>query len=96
MLATSGRRPRYGTVPERERAIGFGSFTYDFIKLANDLDYDLDSERMQLVEEYGFECVGRPVLKLHDGVGGEISEQNGAIKMTDINNQDQSDKYRTY
>ena len=69
---------------ERERAIGFGSFTYDFIKLANDLDYALDEERMQLTEEYGFTCVGRPVLKIHDGIGGEISEANGTYKMINI------------
>ena len=37
---------------ERERAIGFGSITYDFGSFANDLDYDLDSERMLLLEKY--------------------------------------------
>ena len=68
----------------RERAIGFGSFSMDFGGFANDLDYSLDQERMLLVENYGFEAMGRPVLKLHDGVGGEISEQDGAIKMINI------------
>lgn len=68
----------------RERAIGFGSINYDFEKFANDLDYGLDSERMNKLAEYGFGYMGRPVLKLHDGVGGEISELNGALKMINI------------
>lgn len=69
---------------ERERAVGFGSIAYDFEKFANDLDLALDGERMQKVGEYGFGYMGRPVVKIHDGVGGEISEQNGAIKMINI------------
>ena len=69
---------------ERERAVGFGSIAYDFIKFANDLDLSLDEERMRLVEAYGFEVMGRPVLKLHDGEGGEISEENGAIRMQNV------------
>lgn len=69
---------------ERERAIGFGSICYDFIKFANDLDYALDKERMALVDKYGFGYMGRPVLKLHDGQGGEISEEGGAVKMVDV------------
>ena len=69
---------------ERERAIGFGSFACDFGSFANDLDYGLDKERMQLVEKYGIESMGRAVLKLHAGVGGEISEDNERVKMTNI------------
>lgn len=69
---------------ERERAIGFGSICYDFVKFANDLDYDHDRERMELVEKYGFGYMGRPVLKLHDGEGGEISEKQGQIKLSNI------------
>ena len=69
---------------ERERAIGFGSICYDFVKFANDLDYDLDRERVELCERYGFEFMGRPVLKLHDGVGGEITEKQGAVVMQNI------------
>jgi len=68
---------------ERERAIGFGSFAYDFGSFANDLDYALDEERIQLLEKYGIAPMGRGVVK-HGG--GEISEQNGAVKMTNINN----------
>ena len=85
MLSKSSGRPRYGAILDRERAIGFGSFTYDFTGFGDDLDYGLDSERMQLAEAYGFTCVGRPVLK-YMADSGEISEQNGAIKMTNINN----------
>jgi len=69
---------------ERERAIGFGSITYDFGSFANDLDYNLDEERMKLLDKYGIACVGRPVLKLHNGVGGEISEDNEKYKMINI------------
>lgn len=76
--------PEFERFLERGRAIGFGSFTYDFGKFANDLDYDLDSERMKLTEAYGFACMGRPVLKLHDGDNGEISELNGTLKMTGV------------
>ena len=75
--------PEMARFQTRERAIGFGSITYDFGVFGNDLDYGLDSERMQMLATYGFTHVGRPVLK----VGcSEISEQNGTIKMTDINN----------
>ena len=70
----------------RERAIGFGSFTYDFGSFGNDLDYSLDKERMQLVEKYGIEPMGREVAGMHGGVGGEISEENGKIKMINIKN----------
>ena len=69
---------------ERERAIGFGSFACDFGSFANDLDYALDKERMQLVEKYGIEPMGRGVLKLHNGVNGEISEENESLKMTNV------------
>ncbi len=69
---------------QREQQIGFGSITYDFGSFANDLDYDLDKERMDILEKYGIECVGRPVLKLHNGINGEISEQDGSIKMYNI------------
>ncbi len=69
---------------QREQQIGFGSIAYDFGSFANDLDYDLDRERMELLEKYGIECVGRPVLKLHSGVNGEISEQDGSIKMNNV------------
>ncbi len=69
---------------ERERAIGFGSFACDFGSFANDLDYALDKERMQLVEKYRIEPMGRGVLKLHNGIGGEISEENGKIKMINV------------
>lgn len=68
----------------RERAIGFGSFAMDFGSFANDLDYSLDQERMQLVEKYGIEAMGRPVLMLHGGIDGEISEENGVLKMINI------------
>ena len=67
---------------ERERAIGFGSINYDFGTFGSDLDYGLDSERMQLIEEYGFGYMGRPVLQ--HGCS-EISEANGLYKMTNIN-----------
>ena len=42
----------------RERAIGFGSINYDFGSFGNDLDYGLDSERMQMLEAYGFDSCG--------------------------------------
>ena len=76
--------PQFARFLERERAIGFGSFTYDFEKFANDLDYGLDSERMQMTEAYGITCVGRPVLSVHDGIGGQISEMDGLYKMINI------------
>ena len=71
---------------ERERAIGFGSFTYDFSSFADDLGYDLDEERMQLAEDYGLTCVGRPVLQLHGAERGIISEDGGTYVMTNVNN----------
>ena len=67
----------------RERAIGFGSINYDWRQFGDDLDYGLDSERMQLVEEYGIDCKGRGVLTWTDN---KISEENGAYVMTNINN----------
>ena len=76
--------PEFDRFLERERAIGFGSFTYDFYQFANDLDYGLDSERMQKLEEYGFSCVGRPVVSID--MGGKISEENGLYTMTGIEN----------
>ncbi|MCC6423296.1 MAG: hypothetical protein IT447_07430 [Phycisphaerales bacterium] len=78
--------PHYERSLARERAIGFGSICYDFIAFANDLDYNLDRERVELAERYGFDFMGRPVLKLHDGVDGEISEQNGKVVMQGIKN----------
>jgi len=68
----------------RERALGFGSMTYDFGKFANDFSYVWDSERTQKIIDYGFAPMGRPVLKLHDGVNGEISEANGLYKMINV------------
>ena len=88
--------PEMARFQERERAIGFGSITYDFEKFANDLDYGLDSERMQMLANYGFTHAGRPVCKLHDGVNGEISEENGTIQNDQRKIHDQSDEYTTY
>jgi len=74
--------PEMARFLERERTIGFGSINYDFGSFGNDLDYGLDSERMQLIEEYGFGYMGRPVLQ--HGCS-EISEANGLYKMVDVN-----------
>jgi hypothetical protein len=68
----------------RERALGFGSYSYDFLGFAREIDLPLDEERAQLMERYGFESMGRPVLMLHEGLNGEISESNGALKMQNI------------
>lgn len=78
--------PHFERALERERAIGFGSICYDWVKFANDNDYDMDRERVELAKKYGFDFMGRPVLKLHDGEGGEISEEQGKVKMTGIKN----------
>jgi hypothetical protein len=69
---------------ERERALGFGSYSYDFIGFAREIDLPLDEERAKLMERYGFESMGRPVLMLHEGLNGEISEGNGTLKMQNI------------
>lgn len=69
---------------QRERAIGFGSITYDFVGFALDWEYDLDRERMELLKEYGFGNMGRAVLQLHSGEEGEISEKQGELKMSGI------------
>jgi hypothetical protein len=69
---------------QREREIGFGSVVYDFIGLGIDPDYDLDRERMELLKKYGFAHMGRPVVQVHTGEDGEISEEQGKIKMSGI------------
>ena len=61
----------------RERAIGFGSVDYDFGPFTNDLDYALDEERMQMLEDYGFDYIGRGVLEYGNS---SISEENGTSK----------------
>lgn len=69
---------------QREREIGFGSVVYDFIGLGIDPDYDLDRERVELLNKYGFAYMGRPVIQVHAGEDGEISEKQGEIKMSGI------------
>ena len=71
----------FGRFLARYRALGFGSFTYDFLTFGADIDYGLDSERMQLAEQYGLSCVGRGVLQLGSDT---ISEGGGTYIMTGI------------
>ena len=56
---------------------------------ANDLDRDLDSERMQKLADYGFSYMGRVVLG-HDN--NSISEANGDTHNDRYKEHDQSDK----
>jgi hypothetical protein len=69
---------------QREQAIGFGSYTYDFIHFAKDSPLDLDRERAELAARYGFESMGRPIVGIHSGGNGVISEGGDANKMEDI------------
>lgn len=69
---------------ERKRAIGFGSYTYDFIHFAMDAPLDLDRERAEVTAKYGLESMGRPIVGIHHGENGGISEGGDAAKMWDI------------
>lgn len=69
---------------ERERAIGFGSYSYGFIHFAMDSNLDRDRERAELAAAYGFEPMGRGVVGIHHGGNGVISEGGDENKMDDI------------
>lgn len=75
--------------PEMERfvaheaRIGYGSYSYDFLKFGNDLDLTLDKERADLMKKYGYEPTGRLIASALTG-DGEISEKNGEMKVTGI------------
>ena len=66
-----------------ERNLGYGSYSYDFLKFGNDLDLELDKERADLLTKYGFEPTGRLIASALTG-DGEISEKNGQMKVTGI------------
>lgn len=68
---------------ERERNIGYGSYSYDFLKFANDLDLALDKERADLMEKYGFEPTGRLITTAIEG-NGQISEMGGKMKILNV------------
>ena len=68
---------------QHEARIGYGSYSYDFLSFGNDLDLSLDKERADLLTKYGFEPTGRLIATPLSG-DGEISEKNGAMKVTGI------------
>jgi len=68
---------------EHERNMGFGSYSYDFLKFGNDLDLALDKERAELMEKYGLEPTGRLITTAIEG-NGQISEMGGAMKISDV------------
>ena len=68
---------------EHERNLGYGSYSYDFLKFGNDLDLALDKERADLLTKYGFEPTGRLLATALAG-DGEISEKNGEMTVSGI------------
>ena len=68
---------------QHEARIGYGSYSYDFLKFGNDLDLALDKERADLLTKYGYEPTGRLIATALTG-DGEISEKNGEMKVTGI------------
>ena len=70
---------------QHEARLGYGSYSYDFLKFGNDLDLALDKERAELLEKYGFEPTGR-LIATPLANEGEISEKNGQMTVTGIKN----------
>ena len=68
---------------QHEARLGYGSYSYDFLKFGNDLDLALDKERAELLEKYGFEPTGRLIATALTN-DGEISEKNGEMKVTGV------------
>jgi len=73
--------PEMGRFLERERAIGFGAYTYEYYGFGDDCNYSRDQERWELAESYGFTSMGRGVLKGNTA----ISEGEGTYYMGNIN-----------
>lgn len=76
-----------GTDMERfvkhERNIGFGSYGYDFLKAAIDLDPAMDKERVDLLAKYGFDMTGG--RQVTDWISnGTIEENNGSLLIENL------------